>query len=689
MKDSSESVLEDGAVGSIDEIFESDNDIDYLRLVKTAYGSSTDYMSSNLRTQWERNYSNFHSRHPSGSKYRTEAFKHRSRLFRPKSRATERSKEAALITAVFSTSDIVNIKHSDESDPQGVESARVWKEVMNLRLKKTIPWFKIVIGAFQTAHILGTIISYQPWEYEEVETIETTTKTEYNPDTAEMETVTGRTTKKEVIKDGPRIDLIANENLRIDPGADWTDPINSSPYLIQLIPMYIVDVLDQMEVKDPKSGQPKWKKLSKEKIASYGSETMDSDSIRQAREADRQDPIDDQYTDIDEHKIVWVYRNIFRIPKKGDMVFYTLGSRFLLTDPVPLKEVYIHGMRPYAMGHTVIEAFRNYPTGVTQLGQDIQAATNDNQNQRFDNIRQVLNKRYFVKRGSTVDLRSLRRNVSGSITMMNDPERDVKIQKTDDITGSSYQEQNLFNADFDEISGNFSASTVQTNKELGETVGGMRMLKDPANMMTEYVIRTFAETWIKPVLTQILALERAYESDENILLAAGKKAKIEKLPENLMRAQLDLEINVGYGVTDPQARVTRLLFGMETASRLAPKLMQRAKDNEIAKEIFGILGYEDGSRFFMSDEEFSQFQQQNPPTPSEVDKQIASNEKIQVAKIEQDRLIWAERILSDERKKAADIRLQMNREDTQGNIALAKEAIERKEKNNDGVFNPR
>ena len=53
---------------------------------------------------------------------------------------------------------------------------------------------------------------------------------------------------------------------RFDPAADWTDPINTSPYLIRLVPMYVDDVLERMELEDPKTGAPKWKKYSEAEI---------------------------------------------------------------------------------------------------------------------------------------------------------------------------------------------------------------------------------------------------------------------------------------------------------------------------------------------------------------------------------------------------------------------------------------
>ena len=44
------------------------------------------------------------------------------------------------------------------------------------------------------------------------------------------------------VKDRPVIELISPENIRIDPAADWADPIKSTPYIVHLIPMYLQDV---------------------------------------------------------------------------------------------------------------------------------------------------------------------------------------------------------------------------------------------------------------------------------------------------------------------------------------------------------------------------------------------------------------------------------------------------------------
>jgi hypothetical protein len=69
--------------------------------------------------------------------------------------------------------------------------------------------------------------------------------------------------------------------------------------------------------------------------------------------------------------------------------------------------------------------------------------------------------------------------------MVNSPE-DVEALEFNDVTASSYAEQDRLNVDFDELLGNFSRSSVQTNRKLNETVGGMALISQGANQLTEF-----------------------------------------------------------------------------------------------------------------------------------------------------------------------------------------------------------
>ncbi len=334
-----------------------------------------------------------------------------------------------------------------------------------------------------------------------------------------------------------------------------------------------------------------------------------SDTTRQTREGgQRQDPLGQQTTGISAYALVWVHRNI--VEHEGqDWLYYTLGTTELLSDPVPLEQEFFHGKRPYVMGFCAIEAHKTYPGGVARLTRDVQAEINDVTNLRLDNVRFVLNKRYFVKRGKQVDIRSLTRNVPGSATMMDDPSDggDVRVLDTGDVTSSSYQEQDRLNLDFDDVAGAFSAASVQSNRKLNETVGGMNILTVNANQVSAYQLKTWIETWAEPVLRQIMLLEQHYESDAVILALAAKKANlalrfgVNEVTDEILMQELSLTVGVGMGSTNPTEKANQLLTTLRTLRDVLADgvLEQRGLVlDEVVNELFGKLGYSDGSRFF-------------------------------------------------------------------------------------------
>jgi hypothetical protein len=227
----------------------------------------------------------------------------------------------------------------------------------------------------------------------------------------------------------------------------------------------------------------------------------------------------------------------------------------------------------------------------------------------LDNVKLVLNKRWIAKRGAQVDLKSLVRNVPGSVTLVNDTVADVREVNFPDVTASSYQEQDRINVDYDELTGNFSQGSVMTNRKMGETVGGMGLISASANQLTEYTIRTITETWIERVLRQLVKLEQAYETDETILAIAADRAKlmqrygINQITDSLLNQELTLTVNVGMGATDPALKLGKFLGAVKAygeVSALNPPNMDMA---EIGNEIFGLAGYRDGRRFMVEEEE--------------------------------------------------------------------------------------
>ena len=539
-----------------------------LQLARDAFNGSTNYFNANIRPQLERDIRQFQSRHNPDSKYMSEAYKSRSRFFRPKTRAMVRSSEATAAEAFFSTADVVSITPERETDDLQQVSAEIMQELLQYRLTKTLPWFQICIGAYQDALVQGTVISHQEWVYDPIRRI-----------------------------DQPQITLLPLENLRFDPAADWTDPINTSPYLIRLIPMYVKDVKAKMRA-------GKWLPLDDAQLKSSAKQY---DSTRLLREDNRSSSTD-TITAINDFTIVWVHQNIMPDDESGeDMLYYTLGEQYLLSPPVPLITQYAHGKRPFVLGKCVIETHKNWSSGKVRLAREPQAEANEIVNTRMDNVKFAMNKRYFVARNRQVDLRSLTRAVPSSITLMNDIEKDVRVVDTPDVTSSSYNEQDRLNMDFDEITGNMSQSSVQANRRLNETVGGMEILSADANKVQTYDLKTFIETWLEPVLRQLVMLEQHYETDEVILALAAEKSQMfqkfgfDQVTDELLMSELTLSVNVGMNATSPTQKINNLLTGVNgVKNALADGVLEQKgiDPTEVIKEVFGALGHKDGGRFF-------------------------------------------------------------------------------------------
>lgn len=612
---------------------------DLVAIARDAFKQSTDYFDANIRRQIEKNIALFNSRHPQGSKYHLDSYKFRSKLFRPKVRTTIRRHEAAAAVAFFSTLDAVSTLPEDSSDEESVQGARFGRNWLNYRLEHSVPWFQTVIGGYQDAMAQGVVISRQEWVFKEksqqvqVEAVDPRTGlVEVNE---EGKTVWETKTVYEVVEDYPDVVLIPVENFRFSTAADWRDPIGTSPFLIEMIPMYVGDIKERMERETEKPGEPKWHKLTDGEIKS-GNKTGEYDRIRREREDRRQDSTEEDYQ-LQQFDVVWVHRNIIRIDGE-DKLFYTIGTEYLLSDPKPLNEVYLHG-RPYAMGSAILETHKTYSSGLPALLEDLTTEANDIANQRLDNVKLTLNKRYRGRRGANVDWKALTKSVPGGIILMDDL-KDVEEEKFSDVTASSYQEQERIDTDFDALAGGFNSGSVQNRRSANDTVGGMSMAMDDSNALTEYQLRCYTETWVESVLRQLMDMGRRYEDDKKVLKIAGEGAT-PTMTLALMDQQYKVRVSMGFGSTTPQKRIERLSLAISTIVTALPGERDNLNGDEIKKEVFGAMGYRDGKRFFNSSDD------ENPQTAAlkqkikELEgllqgKRLEVEGKVQVATIKRD-----------------------------------------------------
>lgn len=550
-----------------------------------AYEASTSFVDANYRKKWEYGLRAFQNEHAPGSKYLSDEYKGRSRIFRPKTRSVIRKNEAAAALTIGNI-DSIDFSAENPDDITNLAACEAIKSVVKYRLSRTIPWFHVVVGAMQDAQTVGAVCSYNHWEYQ--------TK------------AVGDAFK--VVKDRPCIKLKPLENVRIDPAADWTNPVQTSPYFIDIIPMYVCDVEAMMATDDPKTGKPKWKQYTREEIGKASS--LSVDSTRQIRQGKGGKDVHDEERPVASHSLVWVLKYFMRDAAE-DYCFYTLGNDKLLSDPMPLDEVYFHGVRPYTMGCTILEAHKAIPDSSTWISRHIQLESNDVANQRLDNVKLVLNKRYIVGRGRQVDIQSLVRNVPGSVTLATNPREDIMPMEWGDVTQSAYVEQQGLDASFDDLVGNFSPFTKFSGSGTDETLGRAKLAQTGASAMTEYAIQTLTETYFEPTLRQLVLLEQYYETDQIVLATAAKNARLfpkfgySQITDDLLAKEVFVKVNIGMGATDPQTRLAKFVAAIQTVIQIIQTAPPGANLEEITKEIFRNAGYKDGDRFF-------NMQQQDP-----------------------------------------------------------------------------
>ena len=610
---------------------------DYLKLSKEAYDASTTYVDANLRAEWDYSLKSFRMEHASGSRYLSPEYQHRSRLVSPQTRTIIRKNEAAALQAMFSNQEIVHCEAGNPDDAQSVASAACLKEILDYRLTKTIPTFQIYLGGLQDAQTTGTVCSYQYWEYEE------------------------RDGKK--IKDKPCIELRPIENLRIDAGCSWLDPVGTSPYLCDILPMYVCDVRAMMDSNDPKTGKPKWKKFSDEVILKARPDVMDS--TRAARLGGMQDPYDET-PEIKGFDVVWVMRWFMR-QNGADKCYYTLGTEELLTEVKDVEEVYFHGQRPYAWGYGILETHKAFKTSMPMLLKPLQIESTALRNDRLDNVRFVLQKRWLVARGRQTDVQSLVRNVPGGVTLTSDPKTDIMESNWPDITSSAFVEHDRLRSETDELGGNFSPSTKVANNAVNDTLGGSKMASAGAGMMSEYLIRTVNETWWEKVLRQLVLLEQYYETDEVVLGVCANKAQlfqrfgISRITDMLLMNEINVTVDASFG--NPQERMQKFIGATGAAIQFATTAPPGFNVPEGIKEIYSNAGYRNGERFFDGKQDpriikMGQMIQQLQGALEGKQMEIQAGQQTEAAKIQSQERIKAAELQVDQARIQGDLQIR-------------------------------
>lgn len=632
-------------------------DTEFLQMVRDAEAQAQMYIAQVNRKSWARVYRAYHQEHFVGSKYRSPQYDNRSKLFIPKTRAAIRKDLAAVAASLFGSLDAVSCLPGNEADPVQRASAAIIQELVNFRTdraseKASIPWFHVALGARQTSQLTGICLSKQSWKLE--------LRRDGLEESDEIDEASGERMQREVWIpdiDRPDCQLIPPENFDIDPAAEWTNPAQSAAYVIIRWPMRIDEI--RRKQRDPRMP---WNPLTEAQLkGASDSSSMDMQAIRRAREQglDRYDESQTGNT----FDVIWVYENYVRTGGE-DWTFLSVGHKYLLTDPRPVREVYPEqfGQRPLVMGYGAFEAFRIFPMSNAESWQMLQQEANDLRNLTLDAIKQNVMPVAKVVRGRQIDLEQLRRRGQGSAIMVNNKD-DVTWEKVPDISSGVQMMKQQLDIEFDDLAGQQNYGTVADNNALGKTLGGLKLAAGAANAVQEFDIRVWIETWCEPVLSQIVRLIQYYESDPIVLGLCGQKAKlmqkygISEITDQLLENEVTIRVNVGLGAGDPQQRLAKFQSAVQVAMPLL-QLDQKFQTGEkkinseaVMEEVFGAAGYRDGGKRFIIEGPPNQ----NPMAGPELDKlksETAKNQA-QAKKAIVDALVNAARVgLDTERLKA-------------------------------------
>jgi hypothetical protein len=127
----------------------------------------------------------------------------------------------------------------------------------------------------------------------------------------------------------------------------------------------------------------------------------------------------------------------------------------------------------------------------------------------------------------------------------------------------------------------------------------MQLLKGDSNTLTEYQLRVFVETWVEPVIRQVVDMVMFHEDDTVISHVTDGEIQTNAG----LQTPVKVRVSVGFGSTDPQQNVNKIVFGVQAVASNLVTLQGKLNEMAIAEEIFSALGFNDGKKFLPKEEE--------------------------------------------------------------------------------------
>jgi hypothetical protein len=669
--------------GSDDPVREGDST--WLTLVQQAKSAVESYQSG-PKMRWQQAYRAYNNQHFSDSKYLSDRWRGRSKLHRPKTRNSVHKADARAATALFASHDIVQTTASNPANEKDQASADILREVLNYRLSRSsgkagLPWFPISIGAHNDARLTGICVSKQYWERREVwngkvepimappqpitdemgqpaidpmsgQPIMGEPQQEMEP--GEDGQLVGKVKRiMKVVRDRPMVRLYPVEYVWRDPASDWLDQAQNSSYIGLLHPMAIGDAFAMLN-DDVNSKSPvKWRPLTKDQLAHCGQPT-EATAVQAARETDTNNRRDIK-TGNQDYNTCWMIEWFVR--KDGrEYHFWTGACMYIASEPVLVEEAYpfCGGERPIVIGVSALEPHKIDPMSPVQAALPLQQEMNDLVNLRMDGVKENVRPLTIVRAGAGVDANTIQNRSGDTVIYTKEPETDIKFDRPASIGGEAYEEMAHLNADFDDTTGEFNGASVAMNRQIGETVGGMKLLNTSANITGDFDLTIWISTWVEPVLRQLMRVIQYYEDDQNILAIGYNKAKlftkygIDEISNDLLDREVMVTVDCGIGTSDPNVALERFAKASVIIGQiLGQEVQSRAKQDAFIDEVYSKAGFKGAAeRFFHPGDQTDPRITQLKEALGKMQAELESKEADRANKIEVERIKSATELLT-------------------------------------------
>ncbi|RQO57043.1 hypothetical protein DBV14_09545 [Variovorax sp. KBW07] len=278
---------------------------------------------------------------------------------------------------------------------------------------------------------------------------------------------------------------------------------------------------------------------------------------------------------------------------------------------------------------------------------------------QLDNMYLQVNGRYFGVKGK-VDFDSLLDSRPGGVVLMDAPGMAGRLDQGAGDLGAAAQLMEQEEQALENSTGWTRYSQGNDAKGLNDTLGGVQIITNKADMRTDLMARNLAEGFVD-LFKMMLKLVCQNQKKAELVQIAGEWVEMD--PRE-WKNQFDTDINVGLGVGNKDQQVGHLMglrqlqvSGLQWGTATPKKIYEL--DTEIAKT----MGFKSGDRFFNDPEKNPPPQQ--GPNPGQLQMQMQQAQFQHEAALEKMRLQFKAQSEAQGREQQAQLeamRAQMQRE---------------------------